>query len=189
MSRPVVLCDVDDVLGGYAMEVVRFANRYAGPDHPYTIEDVTSFDILGSLGCTHLGSRLVQHLIDTDYCLHMDILPGAQNFVRSLRRFADVVFCTSPHYSVPKWCHQRMQWLAANFAATKDEVILTSRKFQIRGDWLIDDKPEHVAAFQSWNGNALLFDRPWNRRVSFEALRVGGYGEVLEAIGAGKVAA
>ena len=188
--RPLVLLDCDGILGDFCSEAVAFANRYGrmAEERLFTLEDITRFDILESLKLEHLQDRLDRHMIDSDYCRHMPVYPGAQDFVERLRSVAEVVVVTSPYSLVPTWCHARVAWLGEHFGIPKRDIIFAKRKELVRGDWLIDDSADNVRVFQSHNGNALLLDRPWNR-YDTEAPRVFSYEEILGRIGGAMVTA
>lgn len=172
-----ILLDVDGVLGDFAGEVIRFCNKGLASDEPlWTIHDATDFDILEAMGLEHLQEDLDQHLIDTDYCLHMPVLPGAVEFVEKLYHLDhEVVVVTSPHRGVPKWCSQRMEWLYHHFGIHADDVIFARVKHRVMGDCLVDDKPENVEGF---GARGILLDQPWNQDVR-GAYRAMDYQDVV----------
>lgn len=187
MSKPIALCDVDGVLGDFVLGVRRWAAQHL-PEHP-TEESIVDFDILKNWGITGRYPDLSQWMIDTDYCRHMEVYPGAQAFIEQLRSVAEVVMVTSPMSSVPNWCHARVAWLKEHFGVDKRDVIFTERKELVSGSWLIDDKLENCQAFDLLgDGVALCLDRPWNR-ASDSVLRVLNYDHALEQIGSTVVAA
>lgn len=178
------LLDCDGVLGAFPEEVVRFCNLYGRKRAcqditdddltPWTIQDVVDHDILKSLGCEELQSRLDQHMIDTDFCRHMPVYRGAQAFVERLRGIGEVVIVTSSYTAVPNWDAARRAWLAEHFLIPKLNVVFTSRKELVRGDYLIDDYTKNC---ESFGDGALCFDRPWNR--AFEGKRIHSYADAL----------
>jgi len=173
-----VLLDVDGVLGDFASEVIRFANLYAlmPGERAWTIEDAIDFDILESMGLADMQDRFDQHLIDTDYCANMPVLPGATEFVEKLYQLEhEVVIVTSPHRGVPQWASQRTEWLWRHFGIHADDVIFARVKHRISGDVLVDDKPENVAGFKE---RGILFSQPWNRDVR-GAYRAESYQDVV----------
>lgn len=167
-----ILCDVDGVLGMFPNEVLRFCNLYGEHGHelPWSINDVTDHDVLKALRCEYLQARLDQHMIDTDFCRHMPMYPGAQDFVESLRGLGEVVIVTSSYAAVPNWDSARRAWLLEKFEIPKRDVIFTSRKDLVRGDWLIDDRAENCEAF---GDGAICLDRPWNQK--FQGSRAKNY--------------
>jgi 5'(3')-deoxyribonucleotidase len=183
MSKPLVLLDTDGLIGDFAIEVLAFCNRYgrAPEERLFTMDDFTGWDLLECLKLERLQERLDKHMRDTDYCRYMPVLPGAREFVDELRTFADVVVCTSPYSAVENWCSSRVAWLKEHFDIPKRDVIFAKRKELVRGDWLIDDKPENVEAFRAGPGNAILFSQPWNREP-IGGLRAFKYEHVIELI-------
>lgn len=178
------LLDVDGVLGDFPSEVLRFVNMYHDPWRSapmWTLDDVNEHDILKALGCEHMQQRLDQHMIDTDFCRHMPVYPGAQEFVERLRARAEVVIVTARYRAVPNWANAREAWLQEHFGIHFADVIFAKRKELTRGDVLIDDKADNCEAFDAaGHGGAICFDRPWNR--GFKGERARNYDEVLSLL-------
>lgn len=92
--------------------------------------------------------------------------PGGVEAVHEmLTKGHDVRFCTSHlltyDYSVP----EKYQWIEKHFGASYiDRIILTRDKTLIRGDILIDDKPE-ITGIENPSWEHILYDRPFNRRI------------------------
>lgn len=179
MTTTEILLDCDGVLGQFAPEAVDFCNLYGREPgaKPWTIDDVTNWDILKNFGLEHLQDRLDQHMIDTDFCRHMPLYPGAQEFVEALRGLGNVTIVTSPYTAVPNWCSARYAWLAEHFNIDKRDVIFAKKKWKVWGDYLIDDQTENCIQFEAKApyGSPLCLARPWNedfigRCSSFEEI-------------------
>lgn len=74
----------------------------------------------------------------------------------------EVQFVTSPWKSSPHWVAERTEWLQAFFGPDA-RVVFTSEKHLVKGDWLIDDKPEHVDAFRATYRPASLVAASYNQ--------------------------
>lgn len=78
----------------------------------------------------------------------------------------EVFICTSPMLYYYNCVLEKYQWVESHFGFdwTK-RIILTMDKTIIKGDLIIDDKPEiHGAAIPSWEH--VLYDRPYNRHIT-----------------------
>lgn len=176
------LLDCDGVLGDLPSEIVRFCNlnrtiwqRWCGVY--WTLADVTDHDILKSLGCQHLQCKVDRHMIDSDYCRHMPLYPGAQEFVEALQRKGEVVIVTARYRAVPNWAAAREAWLYEHFGIHHSNLIFAKRKELVRGDHLIDDYTENCKAF---GHGAICLDRPWNQQ--FNGVRARDYAHVLDLL-------
>lgn len=178
-----LLCDVDGVLGDFPSEVLQFCNRYGREpgQREWTLEDCTKHDILEALGLEHLQLRLDQHMRDTDFCRHMPLYPGTQDFVEELKRVGDLVIVTASYGMVPGWEFARRAWLKEHFGIEKSDVVFCKRKELVVGDVLVDDKRTNVLAWSEAHpsGWPILFDRPWNRGGLGDFEEARGYDEVL----------
>ena len=53
-----------------------------------------------------------------------------------------------------------MQWLTVHLDWQARKTIFIQNKYLLRGDLLIDDKPEHIT---NWKGAfAVVYAKPWN---------------------------
>jgi 5'(3')-deoxyribonucleotidase len=187
VSRPVILLDVDGVLGDFvgetihgtrqrlsAMGLAAVANRLpdatdrwdikgclvdAAPDH--------ADDIRVAVNATWRAPGLAASL--SDY-------PGAVDGVGALRAFADVVALTAPLRSNATWGSEREEWLRRHFgfAGADVDIIITGAKWRIPGAVLVEDRPETLAAWmEAWpQGVGVLIDRPYNRDARGPWVRV-----------------
>ncbi len=176
-----VLLDVDGVLGDLPSCAIRWINGHS-PLSNVTLDMVHEHDILKCLGLDALQERFDRWCIDTELCRDMPVYPGAKDFVRELRSFAEIVVVTSPYAAVPNWCHHRINWLAEHFGIPKRDVIFAKRKELVAGDVLIDDKLSNVEAYcAAQPGLGIVFDRPWNQGTSH--VRAKSYAEALRLVG------
>jgi len=91
---------------------------------------------------------------------------GAVEAVRGLMVAGhEVRICTSPLNDYRHCVTEKYEWVEQHFgAAMVEQMILTKDKTWVRGDLLIDDKPEVTGVLTpSWQH--VIFDRPYNRQV------------------------
>jgi len=77
----------------------------------------------------------------------------------------DVRIVTSPWVSNPTCASDKLNWVVKHYGSHwGPRVIITADKTLVRGDILIDDKPEiHGAAEPEWEH--VIFDQPYNRDI------------------------
>lgn len=75
----------------------------------------------------------------------------------------EVFIVTSPWLTNPTCVQDKLDWVAWHLGEKwRERVIITKDKTLVRGDLLVDDKPEiHGVATPSWEH--ILFDQPYNR--------------------------
>lgn len=79
---------------------------------------------------------------------------------------------------------ERTRWLGDHFGWHKNDIVHTGAKFLIRGDALIDDKPEHILTWMAEepNGLGLFWHTPNTRKLGNDHLRVHSWEEVIEKV-------
>lgn len=164
-DKPIILLDVDGVLADFTGRVLQIGNELTKCS--YTMEDVKEWDVF-SLYPKELKRVLVYHICREGFCTRLDVLPGALDGVKQLKEVGHVVAVTSPWWSSKTWMHERMEWLKLHFDIPMRSVIHTAAKELIRGDIMIDDKPENLLSWgdaQKGQSLSILVDAPYNRSV------------------------
>lgn len=100
-----------------------------------------------------------------DFYWDMLPIPGAIEGVKELAREHEVFFCSTPEPQNPTCASDKLDWVRNHFGEEwTHRVILTSDKTMVRGDILIDDRPDVVgAAIPEWEH--VLFTQPYNAKV------------------------
>lgn len=184
-SKPTILLDCDGCVADYVGLLLETVKDVTGRVREHS--DITSFDVMHSLDLPVAEQKAVKaEMLQPGWCSAIRVLPGAHDFVNALQELGSVVWVTAPGDSdmcSETWPHERSLWLAVNFGADrKRDIIYTGRKFQVAGDFLIDDSAVHIREWQAHRaGAAILLDRPWNRGVGY-INRVVGYAAVLAQI-------
>jgi len=112
-------------------------------------------------------------------------LPPMAGGVAAMRRLAAmgyrVFLCTSPVLSSVNCAGEKFEWVRAHLGAEwVRQIILTSDKTAVRGDVLIDDKPNITGAhYPVWQ--QLMFNAPYNTSLEGRA-RLDSWEGVVDAI-------
>jgi 5'-nucleotidase len=117
------------------------------------------------------ASALVARAMATPgFYWHLEPIEGAVEALRALDRHHDVWLCSTPDSTNPSCASDKLDWAEHHLGAIwRKRVILTHDKTLVRGDILIDDKPEVTGdADPEWVH--VLFDQPYNQHVEGKAV-------------------
>lgn len=100
------------------------------------------------------------------FCAGLEPYPFACDLVHDLQEKHEVFFVTSP-FDSPTWMWERTQWLKYHLGADPEQVVHTSEKHLVRGDYLVDDRPENVFGWLLENrfGWAFMPLHQYNRKA------------------------
>jgi len=126
----------------------------------------------------HIGSDLFpkehsKHAFDVfkqpGYYRHAPFMPGAKEAVLELWNSDDheVYFVTSASNSMPLAPSEKYQWVSEYLGVEfVNNLIICQDKSMIRGDILVDDKPE-VRGESNATWEHVLYDASYNREVPY----------------------
>jgi len=175
--RPIILIDQDGPLADWESEFLKRwketypnspcveppdrRNFYAGQDYQDLMQtEAEKQEIRRKVQAIYLAGGFIRNL---------PVVEGAIDAVRGmLGAGLDVRICTSPLTVYRNCVLEKYEWVEAHFGYefTK-KIIMCKEKAIVRGDFLIDDRPDIV----SENGTPptwehVLFDAPYNRHVT-----------------------
>ena len=94
--------------------------------------------------------------------------PGAKEAVDLLLNFGhDITVVTAPWWAYPKWADARYRWLQKYFGIENTDVVITSKKWKVDGDILIEDVEKNLAAWKLAHpqGMCVMIPAPYNKPV------------------------
>ena len=146
--------------------------------------------------CDFLGgcSDLIGRELDPDKWNFIDELPESECFSvyeacndahwwhslepydhaqEAVERFIDqghrITVVTSPWETCFGWANARARWLQVYFNIGWDQLVVTKCKHRVWGDVFVDDKPENVDDWTSFNpGRGLLWQHGFNKKEQQE---------------------
>jgi len=113
-----------------------------------------------------------QVMCETGFYDRLEPIYGSRNALREMvKEGHDVRIVTSPWVSNPTCASDKLNWVVKHYGAHWGQrVIITTDKTLVRGDVLIDDKPQvKGSARPLWKH--ILFDQPYNRDVNKPRIR------------------
>lgn len=179
-----VLLDCNGVLAAFVDGWLKLINAQWGTT--YAVDDVTDWDVLGSLGVHPDRHSEAKKMIAAcpGFAGKLEVLPGAIDGVRRIQEIAEVDIVTSPWNSHPTWTSDREAWLKRNFGIPHSRVHHTSAKHRFTGDVLIDDKTSTCEEWRAAHlgGIAVLWATPHNRRDLWDGMCTSSWDFLVDVV-------
>lgn len=160
--KPTVLLDVDGVLADFISGALANLKRLFDIDGKH--DHVINWHFETCFGLTSAQAKqLHDSWTEPGFCAGLPPYVGAVDGVNALREYANVYPLTAPFNSVP-WVSERDAWLGKHFGFSRKAITHTEAKYLVKGDVFVDDKTEHVIAWQAAHpqGVGILWAQPYN---------------------------
>ena len=93
------------------------------------------------------------------------VQPGSQEAVTQMIEDGhDIYFCSTPMFSNPTCCDDKISWINKHFFGMGDKLILTAHKRMVAGDLLVDDKP-HISGHHEPTWKHVTIDQEYNKML------------------------
>lgn len=178
-----ILVDQDGVIAHWGNGYGRRLDTYgdAAVNIPRHHQQVT-FDL--NAGRTDDEKRIIAEvMVHPGFYSDLEPVPGAKKALKEiLREGHDVRIVTSPWVSNPTCASDKLNWVVKHYGSHwGPRVIITADKTLVRGDILIDDKPEVTGSLDpEWEH--VVFDQPYNQDVQRRRLLDwSGWRDIVEA--------
>lgn len=178
--RKRLLIDVDEVLVDFQTPAFEALERLCG--RRLRPEDYEVWDMF-SLFSDAEKKAVFAEIEKPGFCRTLEPKAGAIEGVKALRDMVDV-FAVTSHFSSPTWVHERDAQLTEVFGFKRKEIVHTSAKFLIAGEFFLDDNPSHVAAWSEEHpkGIAMLWHIPNTRKLGMDDIRVKTWEQVAARV-------
>lgn len=181
---PRLILDADGVFVDFVKGFLTAVKAATGKD--FTQSQITSFDISKSLGLTDEEAQATYAQITKGWCLNLDPIPGAIEWIQRLNLISDIYIVTSPLSSLDTWASERTKWIKEHLGFSKNRVMSGSAKQICRADFFVDDSAENCEAWNAENsGTAVMWKSPWNEKHPWLGHRFNEWHK-LEALIQGK---
>jgi 5'-nucleotidase len=161
-----ILVDMDSVLADFEAAFEEKC-RLTHPDFEFIVhEERTTFYLADSYP-PELRTMIVDIYKQPTFFHDMPVIPGGVEAVREMADLGWQVFvCTHPFYINEHNFAGKYYWAETHIGKGWGErVIFASDKTMIRGNILIDDKPE-ISGVNQPEWEHIIFDRAYNRHVN-----------------------
>ncbi|HEV2403647.1 MAG TPA: hypothetical protein VGS08_05615 [Candidatus Saccharimonadales bacterium] len=162
----IILVDMDNTLVDFDAGLLKIWRQLYPDEFFVPLERRTAFHPHNDYP-KYLQSTIQDICHSEGFIRNLPPTPGGIEAVNEmLDRGHDVRFCTSHLFKYDHCLLEKYQWIEKYFDVSYvDRIILTRDKTLIRGDILIDDKPE-IVGIEKPTWEHILYDRPFNRGVT-----------------------
>jgi len=175
-KRPTVLVDMDGVLVDWDRGFTRAWGGRSKIDRTasYKMEDCVPQE---------LREEALDLYHREGFFADLPAQPGALEALREMvQSHVQVLICTSPVLSSRFCAGEKYQWVATHLGPEwLQRLVLTSDKTLVRGDLLIDDKPQVSGQERLPSWEHVVFDAPYNRDTVHN-LRLGSWAKWREVM-------
>lgn len=183
-----VLVDLDGVLADWERAFLEHWRAGAPDAHHVPLEERRTFRVVDEYP-EALRERVRAVYQAAGFYRGLTPIDGGLDAVRAMRAAGhDVWLCSSPLAEYQNCVLEKYDWVNEHLGpAWASTIILTKDKTLVRGDVLIDDKPQIVGvATPEWRH--VVFDQPYNRSAvaAFRLDRWGAWRECLAAVAAAR---
>lgn len=162
----VILVDQDGVIASWGAGYGRSLDRYGEPAARIPRHaDQRTFNL--HEGRTPEESAIIDAvMVEPEFYANLDPIPGAMQALKAMLKAGhDVRIVTSPWVSNPTCASDKLNWIVRHYGFHWGaRVIITADKTLVRGDYLIDDKPE-VTGSQTPTWEHIYFTQPYNEHL------------------------
>ena len=171
-----LLFDMDDVLADFGPDWLAIYNKKYNDN--LTREDMVDWDTTTFVK-EECGSDMYALLRTPGLFRYVKPMPHAVEVInRLIQKGYEIVIVSDspagdPHCvytkdgtKVSNPADDKRAWLKEHFPMIPEKnVVFTGQKYRVRGDVLIDDKPETFETFEELGLNIILMDQPYNRFI------------------------
>jgi 5'-nucleotidase len=174
-----ILIDMDGVIADFDGEFLkRWRERH--PEKFFIpMEERTAFYVTNQYP-EELQPLAMEILLEQNFFRDMMPIDGGKEALLEMDTMGlDVFICTSPFSTYQNCVREKYEWVENTLGSRwVDRIILTKDKTLVRGDVLIDDKPQITGVdIPSWEH--IIYDRPYNQGVNKRRLTWGIWKSVL----------
>ena len=174
-----ILFDQDGVLANYTKAHLEAIAREF-PELPrYRAEDVSHFNT-EEIFPVEYHARIEALALRPGFFANLEPIAGAVEALKGLLLAGyDVRICTAPKKIFDNCVAEKFAWVKKHLGQEfVERIVLTRDKTLVRGDFLVDDKPE-VTGVCTPTWKHVLSDQPYNRHINQPRLTWANYQEVL----------
>lgn len=161
-----ILVDLDGVLADWGKAYGESLDAYGEeaaliPRHA----DQRSFNL--NEGRTEREKEIIAAvMVEEGFYARLQPIPGAKQALKAaVKAGHDVRIVTSPWVSNPTCASDKLNWIVQHYGSHwGSRVVITTDKTLVRGDILIDDKPEVTGSMEPY-WTHVIFDQPYNQHV------------------------
>ncbi len=142
-----VILDCDQVLAEFVDHLIKAIAKIEDPPDPATF---TTWDIIKNHMTPSQQAATKSILAGTEFWETQPVIPGAKFAVDSLVDMGfEIHVATNAWSGCKTWAGVREYWLKHNLGIESKFVHNVGHKYLVSGNVFVDDKPEHIQAWQA----------------------------------------
>jgi 5'(3')-deoxyribonucleotidase len=178
-----IALDIDNVTADMAPYLLNHINEKYGTN--FTINDIKEWyaKLPHPKGIIDYTKELFRHLDTPGFISKIPMMSGAKEGIEELVRRGHKPFFLTGR-TEKKHGPETEQWRREHYPDTKIYYAPEGKHtFARKADMLLDDSPQEIKNFGLHGGNAMIYDRPWNRDISpLYGRRVADWPEFLNTM-------
>ncbi len=162
-----ILVDMDGVLAKFEPRLVSIWQQRYPAELLIPYEQRRRWDIIEDNPADY-RDRLLEIFTAVGYYRTLDVVEGSQAALAELKQQGHhVTICTAPMPGIGSSLMEKHDWVIEHFGATlAKNMITTVDKTMIKGDILIDNKPEIKGFYKKPHWEHIVYDHPYNRHIT-----------------------
>lgn len=160
-----ILVDMDGVLANFEKKFLENYRNTFPDEYFIPLENRINFSIIEAYP-EHLRDKVESIYTSKGFFESLDPIEGAIEAIQEMKALkVQIAFCTAPLSQYEHCVLEKYKWIEKHFDFdwTK-RIIMTKDKTIVKGDYLIDDRPNIKGLFQpEWKH--LLFERIFNQHI------------------------
>ncbi len=164
LPKGTYLVDMDGVLADYVGEYnKRWQEKY--PQRPFVPRETMITHDIETHYDVKYGDDIRAISRKKDFFESLESFPGAtEGIERLMHANNEVYICTSPNVFNKHCEYGKKQWIKQHLGMFwVRRMIITKDKTLVRGDYLIDDKP-NITGLMKPTWEQIIYDQPYNRQ-------------------------
>jgi len=178
----IILIDMDDVLADFDGEFYRRWLKIH-PDKPLTHPGERKSFYVKDDSPENYYPLITEINTAPGFVRNLPLIEGGKEAINEMKDSGHTLFiCTSPLLKFQNCVKEKYEWVDEHLGPEwVKRLILTRDKTLVRGDYIIDDKPE-ISGNVNPVWEHILYDKPYNRNITWKKrLTWDNWREVIEA--------
>ena len=163
----IVAIDLDNVISETDVKIREIFRKAYGLNAKQ--EDITEFNYEDCLPITAEQARDALIEFHRYHLLSLRVVRGARSALKAIQSSFRVIIATD---RPPETKEATMKWLRLRNIPIEDVIFVKDKEelLPMHIGWLVDDKWENAIKLANKGVRVILFDRPWNHKVSHKLI-------------------
>ena len=182
IRKKTIIVDVDGVCGDFVSHLNKKMEEIGYKVNKDKLDKWSLTDRFYSIGGRDIEKDYLKILDNIDFWASIPLFKNVQEILKKIDKNYNLLIVTSPFPQVvDAFKEGRLQWLKKYFPFIKrDQIIFESKKWKIKADIIIEDKPETIEKFKG--SLKIVMDAPYNQSIEVKYKRVNSWKEIEDIL-------